>query len=76
MEPMKGALDAPRKVRVMAGRWPGDDEPDRSLVYFKKYVKVCQCLVGLEPDFVWGKEREQEADGKLIAIPGSCCCRL
>lgn len=34
-------LDLPRKVRVYACRWPGDDDHDRSMKYFRKYVKVC-----------------------------------
>jgi hypothetical protein len=33
-------LDLPRKVRVYACRWPGDDDHDRSMKYFRRYVKV------------------------------------
>jgi import inner membrane translocase subunit TIM54 len=33
-------LDVPRKVRVYACRWPGDDDYNRSMKYFRKYVKV------------------------------------
>lgn len=38
--PLKNTLDLPRKVTVYAARWPEDDESDRGLVYFRKYVKV------------------------------------
>jgi import inner membrane translocase subunit TIM54 len=34
------ALDMPRKVMVYACKWPGDEEYNRSLKYFRKYVKV------------------------------------
>jgi len=30
----------PRKVRVYGAKWPGDDDWERSLKYFRKYVKV------------------------------------
>jgi import inner membrane translocase subunit TIM54 len=33
-------LELPRKVRVYACRWPGDDDYNRSMKYFRKYVKV------------------------------------
>ncbi|KDQ10558.1 hypothetical protein BOTBODRAFT_136638 [Botryobasidium botryosum FD-172 SS1] len=33
------SLDMPRKIKVFACKWPGDDEYDRSMKYFKKYVK-------------------------------------
>lgn len=34
------SLDYPRKVTVYGSKWPGDEESDRSLRYFRKYVKV------------------------------------
>jgi len=37
---MQGSLDLPRKVKVYGARWPEDDESDRALRYFRKYVKV------------------------------------
>jgi import inner membrane translocase subunit TIM54 len=30
-----------RKVTVYGSKWPGDEEYDRSMKYFRKYVKVC-----------------------------------
>lgn len=34
------SLDYPRKVTVYGSKWPGDDDYDRSMKYFRKYVKV------------------------------------
>ena len=33
-------FEQPRTVRVYASRPPGDEEYDRSMKYFRKYVKV------------------------------------
>lgn len=35
------SLDLPRKVTVYGAKWPGDDDSDRGLRHFRKYVKVC-----------------------------------
>lgn len=35
-----GSLDLPRKVTVYASKWPGDEDANRSLRYFRKYIKV------------------------------------
>jgi import inner membrane translocase subunit TIM54 len=40
-EPINGSLDVVRKVKVYGARWPEDDDTDRALRYFRKYVKVC-----------------------------------
>ena len=40
LEPMQGSLDVPRKVRVIAARWPEDDDENRGWLYFRKYLKV------------------------------------
>ena len=40
MEPIQGSLDLPRKVSVVGARWPEDDDDDRALRHFRKYVKV------------------------------------
>ncbi|CCO27591.1 Mitochondrial import inner membrane translocase subunit TIM54 [Rhizoctonia solani AG-1 IB] len=42
-------LELPRKVRVYACRWPGDDDHNRSMKYFRKYVKPI--LVAAAVDF-------------------------
>lgn len=33
-------LGLPRKVTVYGSKWPGDEDADRSMKYFRKYVKV------------------------------------
>ncbi|ORY27369.1 inner membrane protein import complex subunit Tim54-domain-containing protein [Naematelia encephala] len=38
-EPMKGSFEMPRKVTVLASRWPEDDDLERGVKYFKRYVK-------------------------------------
>jgi hypothetical protein len=38
-EPLS-SLDVTRKVTVYGSRWPGDEDYDRSMKYFRKYVKV------------------------------------
>lgn len=35
-----GTKELPRRADVYACKWPGDDEYDRSLKFFKRYVKV------------------------------------
>ena len=35
-----GSLDLPRKVTIYASKWPGDEDANRSLRYFRKYIKV------------------------------------
>jgi import inner membrane translocase subunit TIM54 len=34
------SLDLPRKVTVYGAKWPGDEDYDRNIKYFRKYVKV------------------------------------
>lgn len=38
-------LDKPRKVTVYGSKWPGDEDYDQSLRYFRKYVKVRAYIV-------------------------------
>jgi import inner membrane translocase subunit TIM54 len=38
--PMDGSLAFGRKVTVYAAKWPEDDDYERGLKYFKRYVKV------------------------------------
>jgi import inner membrane translocase subunit TIM54 len=35
-----GTMEWPRKVTVYGSKWPGDDDYDKSIKYFRKYVKV------------------------------------
>lgn len=34
------SMELPRKVTVYGSKWPSDEDYDRSLKYFRKYVKV------------------------------------
>lgn len=34
------SMDYPRKVTVYGTKWPGDEDSDRSMLFFRKYVKV------------------------------------
>jgi import inner membrane translocase subunit TIM54 len=34
------SMDMPRKVSVYGAKWPGDEDYDRNMKYFRKYVKV------------------------------------
>lgn len=43
-EPIAGSLDLVRKVKVVGAKWCGDDDEDRALRYFRKYVKVREPL--------------------------------
>jgi import inner membrane translocase subunit TIM54 len=38
-EPLR-VTDMPRKVTVYGAKWPGDEDHDKSLRFFRKYVKV------------------------------------
>lgn len=35
-----GTGERVRKVEVLGCKWPGDEEPDGSIKFFKRYVKV------------------------------------
>ena len=36
--------DYPRKVTVYGAKWPDDEDSDRAIKYFRKYVKVRPCI--------------------------------
>lgn len=41
------SMELPRKVTVYGCKWPADEEYDRSIKYFRKYVKVRSMLLGV-----------------------------
>ncbi|KAI9632091.1 inner membrane protein import complex subunit Tim54-domain-containing protein [Dioszegia hungarica] len=45
-----GSLGLVRKVRVLAARWPEDDEADRGAKYFRKYLKPYLVAAGIDYD--------------------------
>lgn len=46
-EPL-GTTDLPRKVTVYGAKWPGDEDHDKSLKFFRKYVKVRTMYLNLK----------------------------
>lgn len=38
------SLDLPRKVVVYGAKWPGDEDHERNIKHFRKYVKVSTSL--------------------------------
>lgn len=43
-EPM-GSKDLPRQVTVYGAKWPGDEDHQAAIKFFKKYVKVCATFI-------------------------------
>ncbi|KAJ7709460.1 inner membrane protein import complex subunit Tim54-domain-containing protein [Mycena rosella] len=50
-----GALYRPRKVTVYGGKWPGDEDHDQSLRYFRKYVKPILVAAAVDFTMIGGK---------------------
>ncbi|PCH37706.1 hypothetical protein WOLCODRAFT_130434 [Wolfiporia cocos MD-104 SS10] len=49
------SLDYPRKVTVYGAKWPGDEEYDRSMKYFRKYVKPILVAAAVDYEMINGK---------------------
>jgi import inner membrane translocase subunit TIM54 len=39
-QPMENSLGEPRRVHVYSARWPEDEDADRGMKHFRRYVKV------------------------------------
>jgi import inner membrane translocase subunit TIM54 len=39
-QPMENSLGQPRRVKVYSARWPEDDDAERGMKHFRRYVKV------------------------------------
>ncbi|KAJ7112428.1 inner membrane protein import complex subunit Tim54-domain-containing protein [Mycena crocata] len=50
-----GPLYRPRKVTVYGGKWPGDEDHDQPLKYFRKYVKPILVAAAVDYVMVGGK---------------------
>ncbi|KAF7295285.1 Transcriptional regulator Cwf13 [Mycena indigotica] len=50
-----GSMYHPRKVLVYGGRWPGDEDYDQPLKYFRKYVKPILVAAAVDYTMVGGK---------------------
>ncbi|KAL5532871.1 TIM54 [Sanghuangporus sanghuang] len=53
-EPMD-SMELPRKVTVYACKWPGDEDVNRSLKYFRKYVKPVLVAAAIDYDVINGR---------------------
>ncbi|KAJ7256505.1 mitochondrial import inner membrane translocase subunit TIM54 [Mycena haematopus] len=50
-----GSLYRPRKVTVYGGKWPGDEDHDQTLKYFRKYVKPILVAAAVDYEMIGGK---------------------
>ncbi|KAF8228505.1 hypothetical protein L208DRAFT_1291113 [Tricholoma matsutake] len=50
-----GHFDWPRRVVVYASKWPGDDDYDQGMRYFRKYVKPILVAAAVDFEMVTGK---------------------
>ncbi|KAF8643764.1 hypothetical protein AX16_008783 [Volvariella volvacea WC 439] len=48
-------LDAPRKVMVYGAKWPGDEDHEQALKYFRKYIKPILVAAAVDYEMVSGK---------------------
>ncbi|KAJ7172126.1 inner membrane protein import complex subunit Tim54-domain-containing protein [Mycena filopes] len=49
------SLSRPRKVTVYGGKWPGDEDHDQTLKYFRKYVKPILVAAAVDYEMITGK---------------------
>ncbi|KAJ7137706.1 inner membrane protein import complex subunit Tim54-domain-containing protein [Mycena epipterygia] len=49
------SLYRPRKVTVYGGKWPGDEDHDQTLKYFRKYVKPILVAAAVDYVMIGGK---------------------
>ncbi|KAG1756351.1 mitochondrial import inner membrane translocase subunit Tim54 [Suillus paluster] len=50
-----GTTDLPRKVTVYGAKWPGDEDHDKSLRFFRKYVKPILVAAAVDYEMVSGR---------------------
>ncbi|KAG2041891.1 inner membrane protein import complex subunit Tim54-domain-containing protein [Suillus americanus] len=50
-----GTTDLPRKVTVYGAKWPGDEDHDKSLKFFRKYVKPILVAAAVDYEMVSGR---------------------
>ncbi|KAF8582309.1 hypothetical protein K439DRAFT_1391844 [Ramaria rubella] len=56
------SLGMPRKVTVYGSKWPGDEDADRSLKYFRKYVKPFLVAAAIDYEMINGGRHGSLAD--------------
>ncbi|KAH9857194.1 inner membrane protein import complex subunit Tim54-domain-containing protein [Lenzites betulinus] len=54
VQPM-GSMELPRLVTVYGAKWPGDQNYDESMKYFRKYVKPILVAAAIDYDMVKGR---------------------
>ncbi|KAF8759886.1 Inner membrane protein import complex subunit Tim54 [Rhizoctonia solani] len=69
-------LELPRRVRVYACRWPGDDDHDRSMKYFRKYVKPILVAAAVDFELVNGNRHGDhplrgDDQASIVPIPSA-----
>ncbi|KAG2157505.1 inner membrane protein import complex subunit Tim54-domain-containing protein [Suillus clintonianus] len=57
-----GTADLPRKVTVYGAKWPGDEDHDKSLRFFRKYVKPILVAAAVDYEMVSGRRSGDLAD--------------
>ncbi|CAK5265303.1 unnamed protein product [Mycena citricolor] len=58
----KSSLAYPRKVVVYGAKWPGDEDHDQTLKYFRKYVKPILVAAAVDYEMIGGKRQGDIAD--------------
>ncbi|RDB21218.1 Mitochondrial import inner membrane translocase subunit TIM54 [Hypsizygus marmoreus] len=61
-EGLVGPLYAPRKVNVYGAKWPGDEDYDQAVKYFRKYVKPILVAAAVDFEMFVGKRHGDIAD--------------
>ncbi|CAL1705676.1 unnamed protein product [Somion occarium] len=56
------SLDYPRKVTVYGSKWPGDEDSDRSMKYFRKYVKPVFVAAAIDYEMINGRRHGELAN--------------
>lgn len=56
------SMDFPRKVTVYGCKWPADEEYDRSLKYFRKYVKPILVAAAIDYEMINGRRHGELAE--------------
>ncbi|KAF8077801.1 inner membrane protein import complex subunit Tim54-domain-containing protein [Lyophyllum atratum] len=61
-EELVGPLDWPRKVTVYGSKWPGDEDYDQAIKYFRKYVKPILVAAAVDFEMIAGKRHGDIAE--------------
>ncbi|KAI0345304.1 hypothetical protein BDW22DRAFT_1390805 [Trametopsis cervina] len=56
------SMELPRKVTVYGSKWPSDEDYDRSLKYFRKYVKPVLVAAAIDYEMIIGRRHGDLAE--------------